>query len=212
MSSSQQLRKLSRAVEQSPVSVIMTDVHGTIEYVNPKFCEASGYTAEEVCGQNPRILKSGHMPPETYHELWETILAGQEWRGEFHNIKKSGEPYWELASISAIQDEAGHVTHFVAVKEDITQRKRVEGERERLIGQLQEALAKVKVLSGLLPICAWCKQVRDDKGYWKSVESFVSMHSEAQFSHAICPTCATNYFPEHANGLLDLRAEILPSA
>jgi hypothetical protein len=138
------------------------------------------------------------MPPETYRQLWEIILAGREWRGEFHNKKKNGESFWELASISPVKDEAGHVTHFVAVKEDITRQKRVEAEREQLIAELQKALAKVEALSSLLPICAWCKKIRDDKGHWREIETFVATHSGAQFTHGICPSCTTNHFPEHA--------------
>jgi diguanylate cyclase (GGDEF)-like protein/PAS domain S-box-containing protein len=117
------LRLLSRAVEQSPSSVVITNLAGEIEYVNPKFTEVTGYTAEEAVGQNPRILKSGLTPPEVYHELWSTIKAGKEWRGEILNRKKSGETYWEYASISGVMDTHGTVTHFVAVKEDISERK-----------------------------------------------------------------------------------------
>ena len=120
------LRQLSRAVEQSPASIVITDTAGRIEYVNPKFVEVTGYSFEEVHGKNPRILKSGETPPEEYKRLWNTITSGGEWRGEFHNKKKNGELYWESASISPIMNEAGVITHFVAVKEDITERKRVE--------------------------------------------------------------------------------------
>jgi PAS domain S-box-containing protein len=120
------LRKLSRAVEQSPASVIITDPTGAIEYVNPKFTQVTGYTFAEVLGQNPRILKSGRVPPETYAELWRAISSGEEWRGELVNRRRNGELLWEAASISPIVDEGGRVTHFVAVKEDITERKRAE--------------------------------------------------------------------------------------
>ena len=114
-----QLVTLSRAVEQSPVSILITDPEGRIEYVNPRFTAVSGYTLEEVRGGNPRILKSGETPPEVYRQLWETITAGREWRGELHNRKKNGELYWEDALISPILDPEGRVTHFLAVKEDI---------------------------------------------------------------------------------------------
>ena len=124
----EEVRKLSLAVEHSPVSIIITDKAGNIEYVNPKFMELTGYSAGEVIGKNPRILKSGEMPPQNYKRLWETIVAGGEWRGEFHNRKKNGELYWEWASISPIYDDAGHIAHFLAVKEDITERKRTEKE------------------------------------------------------------------------------------
>jgi diguanylate cyclase (GGDEF)-like protein/PAS domain S-box-containing protein len=121
-----QLRQLSRAVEASPASIIITDTTGTIEYVNPKFTQVTGYTLDEARGQNPRILQSGEMPSEAYKGLWDTLLAGKEWRGEFHNKKKNGELYWESASISPITDARGKITHFVAVKEDITARKQIE--------------------------------------------------------------------------------------
>jgi PAS domain S-box-containing protein len=127
----ERLRKLSRAVEQSPAAVMITDVQGAIEYVNPKFTQITGYTAAEVKGQNSRILKSGMQSPSIYEELWATILSGGEWRGEFANRKKSGEIYWESASIVPIRDSAGAITHFLAVKEDITERKRAEEELRR---------------------------------------------------------------------------------
>ena len=122
----EQLRKLSRAVEQSPAAVVITDLQGNIEHVNAKFTQVTGYSLDEVRGQNPRILRSGETPPEEYARLWQTITGGREWRGEFHNRKKSGELFWEAASISPILDEAGRITHFVSVKEDITERKWVE--------------------------------------------------------------------------------------
>jgi PAS domain S-box-containing protein len=122
----EELRKLSLAVEQSPATVVITDVHGDIEYVNPKFTQLTGYTLEEARGQNPRILKSGLVPAATYEELWKTVLSGNEWRGEFANRKKNGELYWESASIVPIRDSGGVITHLLAVKEDITKRKAAE--------------------------------------------------------------------------------------
>ncbi len=121
-----ELRKLSVAVEQSPASVVITDTQGTIEYVNPRFTEVTGYTAEEAVGQNPRILKGGNKPKESYKKLWDTILAGRIWTGAFENKKKNGELYWEEASICPIRDTEGAVTHFLAVKQDITRAKRTE--------------------------------------------------------------------------------------
>jgi hypothetical protein len=122
----EQLRKLSRAVEQSPASVMITNIQGNIEYVNPKFTQLTGYSSQEVMGRNPRILKSGMQPPEVYEELWKTILSGHEWRGEFANKKKNGEIYWESASIVPIRNSRGAITHFLAVKEDVTEGKRAE--------------------------------------------------------------------------------------
>ncbi len=120
------LRKLSRAVEQSPVSVVITDSAGAIEYVNPKFVELTGYTAEEVMGKRPSLLKSGFTSDAIYCDLWETITGGREWRGEFRNRKKNGDFFWEYASISPIKGPDGQISHFLAVKEDITVRKKYE--------------------------------------------------------------------------------------
>lgn len=111
------------ASEQSPASIVITKASGEIEYVNRKFQEITGYTLEEAQGKNPRILKSDYTSSNEYQELWQKITSGQEWHGEFHNKKKNGELFWEQASISPIKNEAGQITHFVGVKEDITQRK-----------------------------------------------------------------------------------------
>ncbi len=116
-------RKLSLAIEQSPTIVMITDTKGNIEYVNNKFTEVTGYTLEEVHGKKPNILKSEETPAEVFKQLWETVKSGGEWRGEFRNKKKNGELYWEMASISSIKDENGTITHFLAVKEDVTKRK-----------------------------------------------------------------------------------------
>jgi len=135
----EQVRQLSRAVEASPVSIVITDTTGTIQYVNPKFTRMTGYTLDEAIGQNPRILKTGHTPLEAYKNLWETIKAGREWHGEFYNRKKNGDTFWELASISPITDAAGNITHFVAVKEDITERKHMQNELAQAHQQALEA-------------------------------------------------------------------------
>lgn len=121
-----ELSKLSRAVEQSPASVMITDVNGTIEYVNPKFVDLTGYGLEEAIGANPSVLKSPETPRETYEDLWKTISSGNIWSGEFKNLKKNGESYWEFASIAPVRNEAGEITNYVAVKEDITERKEAE--------------------------------------------------------------------------------------
>ena len=141
----QDLRKLSVAVEQSPASVLITDTSGSIEYVNPHFTKLTGYSPEEVIGQNSSILKSGETSSEEYKRLWETILSGREWRGEFHNCKKNGELYWEQALIAPIRD-GNAITHFIAIKEDITERKQLEGQLRHVqkmeaVGQLAGGIA-----------------------------------------------------------------------
>jgi diguanylate cyclase (GGDEF)-like protein/PAS domain S-box-containing protein len=120
------IRTLSRAVEQSPVSVVITDPVGRVEYVNPKFTEVTGYSLAEVIGRTPSLLKSGAHPDEFYRELWTTLSAGREWRGEFLNETKDGRRIWESASISPVLGPDGAVLHYVAVKEDITDRKEQE--------------------------------------------------------------------------------------
>ncbi len=140
------LRKLSVAVEQSPVSIVITDVHGTIEYANSHFTRLTGYSTEELIGQNPRVLKSGFTSAADYRKLWETILQGGEWRGEFYNIKKNGDHYWEMALIAPIRDENGTITHFVAIKEDITDQKKLESQlrhsqKMEAVGQMAGGIA-----------------------------------------------------------------------
>jgi len=120
------LRKLSRAVEQAPTTIVITNLKGEIEYANPSFTKVTGYSQEEGIGQNPRILKSGVHTKEFYKNLWNTILSGKVWQGEICNKKKNGELYWESASISPVKNEDGVVTHFVAVKDDISERKKLE--------------------------------------------------------------------------------------
>ncbi len=124
----EQVRKLSSAVEQSPASVVITDREGMIEYVNPKFSQVTGYSAFEVVGRNPSVLKSGETPAHEYRKMWQALNSGGEWRGEFHNRRKDGSLYWEAAVISALRDPDGQITHFLAVKEDITERKRLQQE------------------------------------------------------------------------------------
>ncbi|HKG53978.1 MAG TPA: PAS domain S-box protein [Anaerolineales bacterium] len=133
----QQLRKLSRAVEQSASTIVITDTVGNIEYVNPKFTEITGYTFEEALGHNPRILKSGLTSGEVYKQLWQTVVSGKEWHGELLNKKKNDELYWEYVTISPIFNERGQITNFVGVKEDITQRKQSEVETQRHLTELE---------------------------------------------------------------------------
>lgn len=135
------LRKLSSAVENSPASIIITDTKGLVEYVNPAFVWMTGYEPEEVLGQSTRMLKGGDQPDEFYSDMWQTLLRGEVWRGEFHNKQKNGTLFWEAASISPITDAHGEISHFVAVKENITDKK-------LLLEQL-EHMASFDALTGL---------------------------------------------------------------
>jgi PAS domain S-box-containing protein len=137
--SDEKLRKLSQAVEQCPASIMTTDRNGDFEYVNPAFCKITGYTAEEIVGENPRVLKTETMSADGYRLLWETIIGGNTWQGEFCNKKKNGEPYWANACIAPVFDDKNAINHFVAIEEDITKRKQEEEAKAKLEGQLQQA-------------------------------------------------------------------------
>ncbi len=153
------LRKLSLAVEQSPVSIVITDLDGRIEYVNPSFSLASGYSADEALGQNPRLLKSGRTPPETYANLWATLVEGKTWRGEFINRRKDGTDYLEAATISPVRQPDGQVTHYLAVKEDVTELKKTMTE----LRLSEERLRLAKNAAGL-GIFDW--NIVNGKGEW----------------------------------------------
>ena len=143
----EKLKLLNRAVEASSVSVVITDSDGYINYINPYFTKLTGYSYEEARGQNPRVLKSGNQPITFYEELWNTILSGSEWTGEFNNRKKNGELFWEKAIISPILNSEGKVTNFVAIKEDITERKKI---LEELVAAKEHAEESDRLKSAFL--------------------------------------------------------------
>ena len=126
------LRKVSQAIEHSPVSVMITDLNGNIEYVNPEFSRVTGYSEEDILGQNPRFLSSDKTPSRQYKSMWNAMEEGRAWSGEIYNKKKNGECYWESMTISPVKNEAGEKTHYLAIKEDITIRKDYE---DRLLYQ-----------------------------------------------------------------------------
>ena len=137
-----QLRQLSKAVEQSPESIVITDRDAVIEYVNSAGCRSSGYAAEDLIGQNPSIFNSGLTPPEVYQGLWQTLQQGKAWAGEFSNRRRNGDIYFEYVKIAPIRDERGEITHYVAVKEDISEKKQVSEELERHRLHLEEMVAQ----------------------------------------------------------------------
>jgi len=153
----EQVRKLNHAVQQAPVSLMITDLAGRIEYVNPQFTRNTGYTLAEVREQNPRVLKSGLMPPEFYQDLWQTITAGQNWQGEIQNRTKDGRLVWELVSISPICDASGQATHYLGAKLDIT--------------HLKSSNEKIREQAALLEIATDAIYVRRSDGvitFWNS--------------------------------------------
>ena len=189
--SEEKARKLSTAVEQSPTSIIITDADGAIEYVNPKFVESTGYSFEEAVGQTPRILKSGAMSAEVYAQLWSAIASGREWKGELQNSRKNGEAFWVFTSISPIRSAEGRITHYIAVNEDISDRKSMEEElreKEAIQRTLMESLpvgliivdARTRIIEQVNPTMA--------RLFGAPAEAIIG-HRCHQF---LCPSCECN--------------------
>ncbi|MFC1563960.1 PAS domain S-box protein [candidate division KSB1 bacterium] len=148
----EEIKELSEAVKQSPATVVITDKDGTIEYVNPRFEQVTGYTSEEAIGQNPRILNAGVQPKEYYKVMWETLIAGNVWSGELCNKKKNGDIFWESVSISPVRDDNGEIVKFVAVKEDITERKKAEKELKKANEIAVQSQQRLNALFEALPV------------------------------------------------------------
>jgi len=158
-----ELRKLSKAVEQSPVAICITNTDGVIEYVNPKVLQLTGYTTDELINQKTGIFSSGEMSKKEYAVLWNTIESGKIWTGEFHNRKKNGELYWESATISPIFNAEGQITHYLAIKEDITAQKLAElalNKSEEMIRKFASHLQNVREEEKV----ALAREIHDDLG------------------------------------------------
>lgn len=189
------IKKLSMVVEQSPVSVEIVDKNGIIEYVNPKFEEITLYKANEVIGKNPKILKSGFHSKEFYKDLWNTIVKGKEWKGIFQNKKKNGELFWESAIISSIKDENNNITHFVGIKQDITEKiifeKKLEEEREKLYITLKSIKEGVITLDKDGKIILLNKSAENileykfEELYGKDLESILNIYEDQELTHKI---------------------------
>lgn len=140
------LLQLHKAVEQSPVSVVITDIQGNIEYINPHFSQLTGYALDEVMGKNPRIIQSGDTTPETYDEMWKTIRSGKVWRGEVWNKKKNGEPYCEVEIIAPVIDSDGTIVNYIAIKEDVTAEKESDAKLHEAYVKLEEQMKEIQGL------------------------------------------------------------------
>ncbi len=189
------LRKLSLAVEQSPVMVMITDPLGIIEYVNPKFTEITGYTSQEILGQTPAILKSGLTESSEYKNMWQAITSGQEWHGEIQNKKKDGTIYWEKENISPLLDEKGHIRQYIALKEDITAQKIAE-ERFRIFHRFAETSGQgfgITKLDGEITyvnntLRKMLGESSDENVFKKSFEQYYSTETQIYFQTKILPT------------------------
>ena len=194
------VRKISVAVEQGPVTIVITDTEARIEYVNPKFTELTGYTPDEVLGRNPRIMQSGLMPAGVYADLWAAIGAGRTWKGEFHNRKKNGELFWESATIAPIKDAAGVITNFVAIKEDITGRKRAENQLQQLNEELEE---RIRQRTALLELA---NTELDAFSYSVSHDLRTPLRGIDGFSQALVEECGDQLSPAAKHYLQRVRA------
>ncbi|MGO9312345.1 MAG: PAS domain S-box protein [Syntrophobacteraceae bacterium] len=184
-------KQLAAIVEGSEDAIISTTLDGIITSWNKAAEIIYGYTAAETIGQNSKSLFARTEHVDQVPDLLESIGRGERiFHHEAIHRRKDGDDITVSLSISPIRDSTGTIIGASAIARDITERERVRREREKLITELQAALAKVKTLKGLLPICAWCKKVRDDQGYWQQIEAYVRDHSQADFSHGICPSCA----------------------
>ncbi|MBF0528394.1 MAG: PAS domain S-box protein [Deltaproteobacteria bacterium] len=191
------LHLFKSVIEHSEEAVGISDPRGRLVYINPAHEKLFGRSLKETQKVNYRE----YYPPESLALLADKVTpllqSGKSWEGEIYAYDKSGRlfPLWERADI--IRDSEGRIQYTFGLMHDITERKKEEKEKELLIENLQKALNEVKILQGFIPICAWCKNIRNDKGYWEKIEKYVAERSQAKFSHGICPDCAKKFYPEY---------------
>jgi PAS domain S-box-containing protein len=179
-----------------PIFHILED--GTYRYVNLAFSSHFDRTPEEVAGRRIYDIFPADEADKRMTVVRRAFATGETIVFEVRVPMAREEDRYFITSVRPIRGTDGKVASVVCISKDITDRKRVEVEREKLIEELQAALAHVRTLSGLLPICASCKKIRDDQGYWRQIESYIRDHSEAEFSHGVCPECAKHLYPEAA--------------
>jgi two-component system sensor histidine kinase VicK len=188
---------LAAIVESSEDAIIGKSLDGTILTWNSGAEDMYGYSAEEVKGRSISILVPSYRPEEV-PQMYEKIRRGERIEDyETVRVRKDGKSIEVSMTLSPIKNAVGVVIGISAIERDITARKHEEAERLKLISELTDALGKIRTLKGLLPICSSCKKIRNDKGYWQKVESFISEHTEAEFTHGICPECVRQVYPEY---------------
>jgi PAS domain S-box-containing protein len=188
--------RFRRIFDDSPLGIIIVSSSYNILKANKAFCEMLGYTSEELVGRSMRELT--HL--EDINKSEEAVQKALKGKIPLYNlekryVKKNQESLWVELTTTMIHDQEGKVAYILGMVKDISERKVAERDREELISQLQESLAKIKTLRGLIPICAWCKKIRDDEGYWTRVESYIREHADVSFTHCICPTCLNKEDP-----------------
>jgi PAS domain S-box-containing protein len=193
-----------RELVQNVNSIILRrDTKGNVTFFNEFAQNFFGFHEDEILGQNVvgKIVPKSDSSGQDLEAMIEDIGRQPEKyiNNENENIRCNGERVWISWTNKGIIDDNGHIAEIMCIGNDITRRKRAEEEREELILELEDALAQVKTLRGLLPICTNCKKIRDDRGYWNQIEVYIRDHSEAEFSHSICPECAKKLYPEFYN-------------
>ena len=176
-----------------PIFNVLED--GTYRYVNRAFSRAIGREPQEVIGQRVGDLFPPDEAEKRMAAVRDVFATGRPIVFDVRVPTPDGDTFY-MTSVKPIPDRTGKVLSAVCIAKNITERKRVEKEREDLIQSLQSALQQVRILSGMLPICAYCKKVRDDDGYWTQLEGYIRDHSMAEFTHGICPDCKKAFFPE----------------
>jgi PAS domain S-box-containing protein len=203
---------LASIVEGCEDAIVSQTLEGLITSWNKGAERLYGYTSAEMVGQSAAVLVPSFRPRD-WQETLELIKLGQPVDClETVQLRKDGQQTDVSLTISPIKDPAGKVVGASTVARDITQRKREEAERLKLIQELTDALAQVKTLTGLLPICAACKKIRDDNGYWQQVETYIQKHANVDFTHGICPDCVRRLYPEYTDALKISSAPTLPQA
>jgi len=190
------LGRLAAIIESSEDAIIGRSLEGKIVSWNAGACKLYGYTEAEAVGQPITFL----VAPERGKELaplLERVGRGEHIRQiETTRRRKDGELVEVSLSVSPVRNSAGQIVGVSTIARDIAERKRAERERERLVDELQRLLGEVKTLTGLLPICSYCKKIRDDKGYWNQIELYIGEHSSANFTHSVCPDCASHHYSD----------------
>jgi PAS domain S-box-containing protein len=183
----------------TPAMLHSIDSDGRLVSVSDRWLETMGYNRNEVLGR-----KSIEFLTEASRQYAEELILPEFFKTgyvedvPYQFVKKNGETIDVLITAISEKDENGNVTRGLAGSTDVTERKRVEEEREKLIKELQEALKEIKTLRGILPFCSFCKKIRDDKGYWEQVDVYIHKHSQADISHGVCPECMQKHYPEYS--------------
>jgi PAS domain S-box-containing protein len=187
-------------IETSPDAIVLVDINTNFIMVNQMAVRLYGYqNPEEMIGKTFLNLIVPEERPRLFEHFKDTRQTGSNQILEHTSLKKDGSSFYAAVNASLIFDAQGKPKGIIAIIRDITEHKRAEEEREKLIHELQDALGKIQTLSGLLPICSWCKKIRDDEGYWNQIETYIGDHSEAEFTHSICPECMKKHYPDLAD-------------